>query len=435
MPKLRRFLPLIDFLAGVAGYGTALVLYVSLMPEPVDPEALLPSLIAPLLCFWLTLQLQTDLVTPHWTGLLAQICLITGLSLLAQALLIYFRLLADISQFSLFIGAVLACSLVTLLHRLIGTAEAPVGRGVLLLGGSPLTYRLASTLGQPVVGVLAAAGSAVPSDLSGLGDLDRLAETVSLKRPARIVVDVKDWSTSIPPAMLLDYRLSGIKVDHVSKLYEQVLQRVCCSRLKPTDLLLSPSMTVSRRMMAVQAVYTNVLALAFLLSLSPILIIVSLAIALFGGPGPVFDDIETVGFQGIPFRRIRFRTRRTKGSVGSMTAVGRLISRLHLADLPQLINVVRGEMALVGPRPIQVGFAKRLMELMPFYAYRSSVRPGIFGWAQLHSAGQAVPSEIMSLEYDLYYIKESSPALDIDILIRSFVGPRPVSSEPDACYL
>jgi lipopolysaccharide/colanic/teichoic acid biosynthesis glycosyltransferase len=103
-----------------------------------------------------------------------------------------------------------------------------------------------------------------------------------------------------------------------------------------------------------------------------------------------------------------------------MTRAGRVISRLHLTNLPQLINVVRGEMALVGPRAVRQDFAYFLTGLMPFYSHRFSVKPGIMGWAQVNAAGRDMPAdECLQVEYDLYYIKEGSPWLDGQILIEA----------------
>jgi lipopolysaccharide/colanic/teichoic acid biosynthesis glycosyltransferase len=95
---------------------------------------------------------------------------------------------------------------------------------------------------------------------------------------------------------------------------------------------------------------------------------------------------------------------------------------LRLTNLPRLINVVRGEMALFGPRPVRSVFADRLCELMPAYVFRFTVKPGIFGWSQAHFAETGgVPEEGLSLEYDFYYIRQESPSLDLDILLRTLL--------------
>ena len=131
------------------------------------------------------------------------------------------------------------------------------------------------------------------------------------------------------------------------------------------------------------------------------------------------EQIECSGLQRIPFQMLRFRVLRSNGKP---SWIGNLMERLHLTNLPQLFNVVRGEMTLFGPRPVRSVFADRLLDLMPAYVYRFTVKPGIFGWSQAHFAETGgVPEEALSLEYDFYYIRQESPSLDLDILIRTLL--------------
>lgn len=113
-----------------------------------------------------------------------------------------------------------------------------------------------------------------------------------------------------------------------------------------------------------------------------------------------------------------------------MTGVGRVISHFRLADLPQLVNVVRGDMALVGPRPVRAEFARYLTEAMPFHSHRFSVRPGIVGWAQMHAPKTGpLPDECCQIEYDLFYIKEGSVWMDAEIMLESLAPGRSAPSE------
>ena len=241
-------------------------------------------------------------------------------------------------------------------------------------------------------------------------------------RPTHIVIGLRDWPSRISPGLLLQYRQQGIVVDESPELYERLLRRVRSDRLQPTDLLLSPALQADSRAMALQAIYTNLIGLFFLLTLAPLIALIGIPVALFSGPGPVFETVPCLGFQKIPFLLLRFRTRRRDGS-GAPSRVGRLISRLHLVNLPQLVNVVRGEMALFGPRPVRHEFAHRLTQLMPFYSHRFSVKPGILGWSQMHMPwGPEVHGEAEQIEYDLYYVKEGSPLLDCEIFLRTLLG-------------
>jgi lipopolysaccharide/colanic/teichoic acid biosynthesis glycosyltransferase len=150
--------------------------------------------------------------------------------------------------------------------------------------------------------------------------------------------------------------------------------------------------------------------LALLIVLAPLIAILSLAVFLFSDRGDILEAVECSGFQNIPFLLLRFRTRHATN--GTPTAIGELLWRFHLASLPQLFNVVRGEMALFGPRPVHTAFTQRLKEILPFYAMRLSVKPGLVSWAPADRT-----DELARLEYDLYYIKHGSPQLDLEILL------------------
>src|SRR5207245_4212031 len=117
------------------------------------------------------------------------------------------------------------------------------------------------------------------------------------------------------------------------------------------------------------------------------------------------------------FRLLRFRTTRHDGSA-QVTRVGHVIKVMRLANLPQLINIVRGDMALVGPLPVRREFASYLTAIMPFYSHRFSVKPGIIGWARMHAPRHILSDECRQVEYDLYYIKQGSLWLDIEIFFR-----------------
>jgi lipopolysaccharide/colanic/teichoic acid biosynthesis glycosyltransferase len=123
-----------------------------------------------------------------------------------------------------------------------------------------------------------------------------------------------------------------------------------------------------------------------------------------------------VGLHGSPFDRLRFQAR---------AGLGPLFRRMRLRDLPQLFNVVRGEMSLVGPRPSRMEFREVLGRLYPCYSQRVAVRPGLTGWAQIHRSklytAEAFDASV-ELEYDLYYIKHVSPGFDLDILMASLLG-------------
>jgi lipopolysaccharide/colanic/teichoic acid biosynthesis glycosyltransferase len=254
-----------------------------------------------------------------------------------------------------------------------------------------------------------------------VGDFSGLAGAVATQRPARIVVSLPDAPARTIPAELLEYRAAGIEVEHVADLYEKLYLRVCTEGLQRDDLLTSTAFSASRPIMALQATYSNLLGLTLLITLFPVIALLALVTGLAAGTGPFLERVECAGFQAIPFQRLRFRTRHA--TLGRVTWVGKIIEWLGLTGLPQVINIVRGEMAMFGPAPVRKDFAAALVERIPLYARRFSTRPGLLGWAQMHMP-RGIPEATIQLEYDLYYLKECSPSLDFEILLRALLRTR-----------
>ena len=354
---------------------------------------------------------------------------IVGSNLIIASLAIYLQLSTRLTVPLIFLGGILSSLAATSGHVLIRKKMAAL-RGTLMVGYDPLLYRSVSEHWGPMVGLLGMDPADAPAGLPVLGGIDTFEQAVASCHPERVVFSSTRLARLVPPPALMQCRVSGIVVHDPLTSYEEIYHRTPCQRIDPAVFLVSPSLVASRRMMALQAVYTNVLGLFFLLLLTPLIVLLCLAIAAFCRPGPIFESFECDGFQRIPFRLHRFRCRRYDGS-GALTTIGQLITRLHLTNLPQLVNVVRGEMALFGPKPVRREFAERLSGLMPFYAYIQSVKPGILGWAQVHLNQKAAPNLLLRLEYDLYQVKESSPALDLQILLRSLFIRRAVITPED----
>jgi lipopolysaccharide/colanic/teichoic acid biosynthesis glycosyltransferase len=284
---------------------------------------------------------------------------------------------------------------------------------LLLVGFDSSTASLAAALGQQPVSALESGP-------------DRLEEECATQHPRAVVVS--GGQAGIPLAQLLRLHYAGTEVEGAPFLSENVLRRVAWQQLSPADLLFSVTPVTGRAMLALQAIYKNLIGLGLLVVSAPLLMLISVLTAISAGR-PAMEHIECAGLQRIPFRLFRFRTTLPDGGRFWM---GDLVARLHLTNLPQLINVVRGEMTLFGPPPVRSAFAERLCELMPAYVYRFTVKPGILGWSQCHldEAG-GLPDEALRLEYDFYYIRQESPSLDLDILQRKLFRRR-VARRPQA---
>ena len=421
-PSLR--LGLLNLLLVGAAFGVVFVVYSVLFPEQLselDPFDSWGELAVAVAAFWIAAQLQerTD-EQDAWLGFMELFCFGTGLNLVLQGLCAYLFGLHR-NPFLIVAGSLLATVALAVASRLL-TDRSTARFRWLLVGYDGVTKTVVSVLRQPVIGAVGMDPAETVPGIPSLGSAAQLEEIVSKHKPNGILVTNTALTAQIPPALLFDLRRQGLVIEAASVMYERLLSRVCSARLEPTELVLSPALRASSRMMAIQAIYTNLIGLFFLLLLLPLLVVISIAVALSSGPGPTFESVSCLGFQKIPFRLLRFRTYRLDRQ-GPRTFVGEMINRLHLTNLPQLMNIVRGEMALFGPRPIRQEFAQRLTDIMPFYGHRFSVKPGILGWAQMHIRREkVVPSESLLFEYDLYYVKEGSPLLDLEILIRTLLG-------------
>jgi lipopolysaccharide/colanic/teichoic acid biosynthesis glycosyltransferase len=284
-----------------------------------------------------------------------------------------------------------------------------------------------------VLGFLEEAGFAWPRGHPGippeklLGPPASLSEQVAQLRPDTVVIGMEDSSGRLPVRSLLALRSAGVKVEEVSQLYETVFRRVCAAELRPRDLLFRRDFGARPGGAALQSVYVNLGALLGVVLLSPLILLIAIAVKLTSR-GPVFEGSACFGFEGLPFSRLTFRCVETGGRLAEprqglerrATRLGGWLKRLHLHKLPELFNVLRGEMSLIGPRPHRVEFAEALAGLCPYYSQRHSVKPGITGWAQINLKRQPeIVDEVTALEYDLYYIKHLSPALDAYILLHS----------------
>ena len=339
-----------------------------------------------------------------------------GLTLLVEFGAAYVFLIRPLSPWVIVPGAVLSIAVAVPLHGWFSPALSRRTPGVLFVGFDPAARILAPIFRDQVVGVLDSDPARVPPEWPFLGDPSRSAEIVQARRPGRIIVSERNWRRLVQSPLLLNLQDSGALIEGGEALCEDLLGRVCWAAQQAVNLLFSARNNANRLAMAVQAVYTNLIGLALLLASIPLLIAGAALIVLDSG-GPVLDRVECLGLQRVGFDMLRFRTRRGDGG---LTRVGKVLQVLHLANLPRLINLVRGEMVLFGPPPVRREFAARLSQIIPVYPHRFTVKPGVLGWSQAHLRGPgAVPEESLRLEYDLYYLKQNSPSLDFEILIRT----------------
>jgi exopolysaccharide biosynthesis polyprenyl glycosylphosphotransferase len=305
---------------------------------------------------------------------------------------------------------------------------------VLIIGNSPLARQLVAEfvtrrhVWQHVAGVVDESSGPRPAGPVAADPLARLGPIIEELRPNRIVVALADRRGRLPMRELLDATVDGVVVEDGVDCYERLTGKIAIEALTPSGLIASPAFRKSHFDLACSHVLSLMVATVALVVLSPLFALLALAIAL-DSPGPVFFVHDRVGLRGRRFRLLKFRTMRPADGPTSewvcdnghrITRVGAWLRRYRLDELPQLINVIRGELNLVGPRPHPVSNFRLFTQKIPFYSLRSVVRPGLTGWAQVRQGyANSLEEETEKMRYDLYYIKHMSAWFDLRILLRT----------------
>jgi sugar transferase (PEP-CTERM system associated) len=254
-------------------------------------------------------------------------------------------------------------------------------------------------------------------------DIGALVERYDIRR---IVVAVGDRRGRLPVKELLEAKLSGVRVEEAGATYERLTGKVLLEDLKPSFLIFSDGFRVSRLPRFIKRVVDMVLSLAGLVLGAIPMALTAIAVRLESGD-PVLYRQERVGQHGRVFTLFKFRSMRVdaEGAVPiwaregdtRVTKVGRIIRLTRIDELPQLWNVLRGDMSFVGPRPERPYFVELLSREIPFFHQRHAVKPGITGWAQVkYRYGASIEDAMEKLRYDLYYIKHLSPVFDLSIV-------------------
>jgi exopolysaccharide biosynthesis polyprenyl glycosylphosphotransferase len=317
-----------------------------------------------------------------------------------------------------------------------GVLRSPVAtRRIMIVGASPLACALADKLrAQPhlrhgVVMVDDGSAPVLPPGRYPLrGSLETLDALIEEVRPDRIIVAPGGRRGRVAVRALLESRARGIPVEDGLDVYERLTGKIAIESLTPSALLFSRGFRRTRLHRALGRGLSVCVALVGLVALGLVIGVVALAIKA-DSRGPVFFVQERVGLHNAPFSLIKFRTMRPDAGESSewagdnghrITRVGKVLRKFRLDELPQFINVIRGDMNLVGPRPHPVSNFALFMEHIPYYSLRSVVRPGVTGWAQVcYGYANNLREETEKMRFDLYYIKHMSAWLDLRILFHT----------------
>lgn len=335
------------------------------------------------------------------------------------------------------LSALFAFTIVTSIHAVFFTA-ADAGllrRRIIVLGGGQGARALASLRrradrrGFDVIGYVPLGKEPVPEPVLGAEQgLVRLARDVGAEE---IVVSADERRERLPINELMDCHYAGIRVVEMVEFIEREAGKVRLDLLRPGWILFNGSNNTRYGAIAKHVLDVVVASILLVVGL-PIMLATAVAIKIEDGwKAPVFYRQRRVGKGGVVFELIKFRSMRVDAEADGrprfaatddnrVTRVGRILRKARIDELPQLINVLCGDMSMVGPRPERPEFVAQLEKEIPFYRERHRIKPGITGWAQLlYPYGASLNDMREKLQYDLYYLKNRSILLDAVILLQT----------------
>ncbi|HUQ87459.1 MAG TPA: TIGR03013 family XrtA/PEP-CTERM system glycosyltransferase [Vicinamibacterales bacterium] len=314
---------------------------------------------------------------------------------------------------------------------------------LLLVGTSPAAIVLArelferrQELGVDIVGFVDPDPTRVGAPVINpgvVGTIDDIPGLTSRMHVDRVVVSLSDQRGKLPMDQLLDVRLrSGVLFDHLASVYEEYTGKIALENLRPSWLVFSTGFRKSRFLSAIKRAFDLTAAVCGLILSLPLTLVTALVVKLDSPRDPVLYHQERVGLNGALFTIHKFRTMRSDAEAATgpvwsagdhdprITRVGRLLRKTRLDEIPQLWNVLLGDMSLIGPRPERPSFVEKLTQQIPFYGQRHVVKPGVTGWAQVrYSYGASVEDAIEKMQYDLYYVKHMSLMFDLMIALET----------------
>lgn len=353
----------------------------------------------------------------------------------APFLLIGWQAFLPSEELRLLSGILLIAALIAVMQIVMREMRAKPEK-ILILGSGPMAVKLIDEIESNPACRAAVAGivdgdqpdTASPLARHWLGPFDQLAPLVERERPASIVVAVADRRDGLPMQSLLESRVRGTVVEDALDCYERLTGKIAIESVRPSVLILSKGFRNHGAPQTTARAVSVVAAIIGLIVCAPLLMAIALAVR-FDSDGPILFVQQRAGKNGRAFGLLKFRTMHpcdepesewARDNTHRITRLGKWLRRFRLDELPQLVNVLRGEMNLVGPRPHPVRNQQVFMEQIAYYGLRSTVRPGVTGWAQiLYGYANNLDEETEKMRYDLFYIKNRSLWLDVRILFET----------------
>ncbi len=309
-------------------------------------------------------------------------------------------------------------------------------RRVLILGAGPLAQQIgriitASNHHHVLRGYLNCSSESVfvPSHAI-VGNGDCLIEAVKKEKAQKIVISLSERRGTLPVHDMLSCKLSGVEIVDANSFYEEVTGKLLLENIRPSCFIFSDGFRITSGERFLKRLFDVVFAgIGMLISL-PILPFIALAVKIESA-GPLFFKQGRVGEGERPFVLYKFRTmgRDAESETGPVwaqkndcriTRIGSILRKSRLDEIPQMFNVLKGDMSFIGPRPERPEFVEKLKEIIPYYSERHCVKPGVTGWAQIkYPYGASVEDAIEKLKFDLFYIKNLSLYLDLLIIFET----------------
>jgi sugar transferase (PEP-CTERM system associated) len=379
-------------------------------------------------------------ILTNYREVITRVIQVLGTVCILLAVLYYLYPPLELGRGIFLIGFIFVATLLLFWRRLFLKLNAlpRFAERALILGDGPLAESLASELqsrselGIRLVGQLKSLenGNGKLTLTSTEEQLDEFLHSVEPYRPDRIIVAMGDRRGKLPVEALLQLKSRGAKIQDGAEMFEAVTGKIPIESLRLSWLLFSPGFRVSGPLLVYERVFSLTLSFIGLILTLPLMALIGLAIRL-DSVGPVIFRQKRVGQNGKIFTLYKFRTMidgadqdgdhlPAEADDHRFTRIGRLLRRTRVDELPQLFNIFRGDMHIVGPRPFVPNQEEECLEKIPYYRQRWVVKPGATGWAQVNRGyNVTIEDNKEKLAYDLYYIKNISVGLDLLILFRT----------------
>jgi sugar transferase (PEP-CTERM system associated) len=260
-------------------------------------------------------------------------------------------------------------------------------------------------------------------------DVKQLLQICKKNKIEKIITAFDDRRTKMPTKELMNCKLHDIKIVTGMTFFQQLTGRILVENINPSWIIFADGFSQGKFIKLTKRFLDIAFALLGLVLSLPIILLISLLVKV-DSPGPIFYSQERVGQKGETFRLFKFRSMYTDAEADGpvwatqndsrTTRIGRLIRKFHIDEIPQMWNILKGDMSFVGPRPERPVFVSKLEKKIPYYSLRHNIKPGLTGWAQVSfSYGSSEEDAIRKLEYDFYYLKNCTIPMDLWILFQT----------------